>query len=175
MNEKIQVPFIIFCITVAVFFCIGIWAGFEKGKGTAITRIKELESELSSIQAINKELSEENTEHIETIQRIQELANSSTRSIQLLESGIAELKRIGEAKDFRIIEAERRVRELSEKIGTIESRIDRDAIRITELIEQLRPTSKDNLDRIDSNSSIMWNSNSLNHYKIAEEHRWLRY
>ena len=174
MNEKIKFIIVIVLLAIVSSF-IGMWGGCAIQSGRDKAELDRVTKKLSDVLIINKELSEENTGHIETIQRIQELANSSTRSIQLFESGIAELKGIGEAKDIRIIEAERRVRELSEKIGTIESRIDRDAIRITELIEQLRSTSKDNLDRIDSDSGVMWNSNSLNHYKIAEEYRWLRY
>jgi chromosome segregation ATPase len=171
MNDKIKIDIIMLALVIGCT-AIGIYTGYNFGKGTANTRIKEIESKLSDVQTINTELQTANSKHIATIQRLQGLTESSTRSIQLLESGIAKLKGIGEAKDIRIVEAERRVRDLSEEIGRLESKIDIDSERITRILEKFRSTNKGNLDRVNSNSSVMWSNNTAHYYKIAEEYKW---
>jgi chromosome segregation ATPase len=172
MNEK-KIFIFIFIISHVIVSLFGFWAGYEVGKSTANTRVKKLESKLSDVLIINSELSEENTKHLETIQRIQGLSNTSTERIQLLESGIAKLKGIGEAKDIRIVEAERRFRELSEEIRNLESKINRDSERITKIFEQFGITNKSDYSRNNSNSIVMWSNYNFNISEVTKWHQLL--
>lgn len=160
MNEK-RIAIIVLIASHIVASLFGFWAGFEIGKGTANTRIEKLESELSDVLIINNELSEENTKHIETIQRIQGLTDESTRRIQLLESGIAELKGIGEEKDKRVIFLEDRVRELSTEVEYLGRKINEDEKRLTDIIRQFKSKNNSDHNRIYYDHNI-----SLDYYNI---------
>lgn len=164
-------------IGIIIFVCILVGyaafsAGLGAGKGASKAELDRVTKELSDIQIINKELSDANNKHLETIQRIQGLTDDSSRHIQLLESGIAGLKEIGEAKDIRVAEAERRFRELQETVGRLESKIDQGSERIAELLKRFGVTNESDLDRVDSNSGLSGSGNIPNYYKIAEEYRW---
>lgn len=171
MNEKTtaNIGIIIFLCILVGFACL--WTGFDIGKGTANTKVKELESKLSDIQALNTELQTENRKHIETIQRIQGLTDESARHIQLLESGIAELKRNGEAKDGRIVEAENRVRELSAEVDRLGEKINSDSEIIAGFLKEFGYTENSNNSGNINNSGVSWYSNNFNNYKV---NKWQR-
>lgn len=164
MNEKNNI--IVLIVIICFSFLFGIWTGYQLGESTANTRVKELESKLSDVQIINTELQTENTEHIKTIERIQGLKDESTRHIQLLESGIAELKGIGEAKDGRIIQLENEVRGLSAEIDSLSGQVERDGKIVDELIKKYGIAENNNNNGNINNSGVSWNSNNPNSNEV---------
>jgi hypothetical protein len=166
MNEKIQVPFIFVCFSVILFFAIGIWAGYSVQSGRDKAELNKITTELSDILIINKELSEANTKHIETIERLQGFETESTRHIQLLESGIAELERNGTEKDRRIEQAEIIIRRLSEEVDNLGRKVETDSRRFGEILKEFGCTENSDNNGNINNSGVSWNNNNFNYYKV---------
>ncbi len=169
MNEKKKF-IIIFIASHIVASLLGFWAGFEVGKSIGSADLRKTESKLSELQISYTELQTENSKHIETISRLQRLGSESTGHIQLLETGIAELERLGKAKDGRIIQAEDTIRGLSAEVDRLEEQVNRDSERFAEILEEFRNKVKNNNGGINSDSNYSGDHN----FKVAEEIKYKR-